>query len=281
MSENPRLAQQRKPFFDYLGANPQERDMFIKAALAEGGTRGLLTNFEQMMNYGNARNFTSTYEIIHSGFFGPVNRGEAQRHVVTSEELRQALLALDEVRRGSNVLDYRTDQGMLGDPNYAKEQNPLYRPLHINGNFFADHPMFGAGPHSWAAKQKALDAAYQAPPLPVPPEPVIVPLTPQVQGAVMNPQISVPIQSTNLVINQAFNFFVGAVQKTLLGAAVYFSDKLDLFDFKSTPYWLAVLGVAGIELYKYYFLKSSNQATIDLANAVEKKLKEVEANAKT
>lgn len=277
--ENQRLASQRLPFFQYMDANPEEREMFIKAALAEGGQRGLLTNFEQMLNYGNARGFVNTHQIVHSGFFGPINRGEAQRHIINIVERKLADVALEKVRNGSNILDYRTDQGMPGDPNYQKEQNPLYRPIHINGNFFADHPMFGAGEHSWASKQKALDSAYQAPPLPEPPQPATVTPVAKALEAPMDPQISVPIQSTNLVINQAFNFFVGAVQKALLGAAVYFSDKIDLFDFKSVPYWGSVLGVAGIELYKYYFLKTSNQATIELANAVEKKLKEVEAGA--
>lgn len=269
-TSNKRLAEQRAPFFKYLAENPQEEQMFIKAALAEGGERGLLTNFEQMMNYGNARGFTNTHEIIHSGFFGPVNRGEAQNHVITHSELEAATEALGKVWAGSNILDYRTDQGMKGDPNYEKEQNPLFRPIHINGNFFADHPMFGEGPHSWASKQKALDAAYlqaENPPANVDPKP-------QVAEASMNPQVSVPIQSTNLVIDQAFNTFVGFVQKSLLGIAVYFSDKIDLIDIKAMPYWLAVLGVAGIEIYKRYYISKSNEVTIQLANAFEDKLKE-------
>lgn len=276
---NQRLAQQRLTFFQYMDENPGEKGMFIKAALAEGGAKGLLTNFEQMMNYGNARNFINTHQIIHSGFFGPVNRGEAQRHITTEQEAQLALQALQQVRQGSNVLDYRTDQGMKGDPNYLLEQNPLYRPIHINGNFFADHPMFGITPHSWAAKQKALDSAY----LQSQNSPAIVPqatLDKEAPAVVeANPQISVPIQSTNLVIDQSFNAFVSWTQKFFLGIAVYFSDKIDLIDLKATPYWLCIVGVAGIELYKYYYLKGSNQATVDLANAFEKKLKDQEAKA--
>lgn len=155
---NERLAKQRAVFFEDMDRYPENRKLFIQAALAEGGDRNLLANFEQMMNYGNARAFITTYEILHSGFFGPVNRGEAQQHVITAHELDLANQALEEVKAGSNILDYRTDQGMKGDPNYAKEQNPIWRPTTINGNFFADHPMFGEGNNSWAARQKLLDA---------------------------------------------------------------------------------------------------------------------------
>lgn len=267
---NQRLSQQRACFFRYLEDNSQEKEMFIKAALAEGGTRGLLTNFEQMMNYGNARNFTNTHEIIHSGFFGPVNRGEAQHHAITEEELALANDALDKVRAGSNILDYRTDQGMKGDPNYEKEQNPLYRPIHLNGNFFADHPMFGAGSHSWASHQIALDHDL----LPVSSEPAKVEVKEPIPGTLMEPQVSVPIQSTNLVIGQFGRGLLDWAQWVGISVATAFADQIGLLDFKGMPAYVAILAIGGIEYYKYKYLKGSNQATIDLANSVEAKLRE-------
>lgn len=274
---NPRLAAQRKGFFDYMNETPAEEYMFIKAALAEGGVRGLQTNFEQMMNYGNARGFTNTHEIVYSGFFGPVNRGEAQEHVITGEELGLARIALDKVRAGSNLLDYRTDQGMRGDPNYDREQQAVFRPAHINGNFFADHPMFGVGAHSWAAKQKALDAAY----LQAANKVATVELAPQAKEAIMDTQVTLPLSATPAIISQSFQKFLSSLQAAAVGVMVTFADQIGNFNLKGTPFWLAAAGVAGIEIYKHYWLQESNDATKQIVNAFETKLKEAEAQAKS
>ncbi len=102
--------------------NPETRDLVIKGLLAEGGIRGFQANVEQMMNYGNARGMTDARKIMNSGFFGPINRGEAQRHHITDKERAVAEAVFVKVAAGSNLIDYRTDQGIPGDPNYAKEQ---------------------------------------------------------------------------------------------------------------------------------------------------------------
>lgn len=272
---NSRLALQRKPFFDYLDANPDERGMFIRAALAEGGTRGLLTNFEQMMNYGNARGFTNTHEIVYSGFFGPVNRGEAQQHVITEEEAKLADAALEQVKLGSNVLDYRTDQGMRGDPNYDREQQAVFRPVHIAGNFFADHPMFGVGSRSWAARQIALDHDL----LPPTSQPANVKVT--TNEAAMNPLVSVPLSSTPAIISQSFQKLLSGLQAIGAGIFVAFAEHVTDFNLKGVPAWVAIAGVAGIEIYKHYWLKESNEATREIVDAFETKLNEAKAVAKS
>jgi hypothetical protein len=161
---NPRLALQRSTFFQQLDSEPAVKRLFIQASLSEGGQKGLQANFEQMMNYGNARNFTHASQIIHSGFYGPVNRGEAQHKILSKVTIELAEEALQKVRNGSNLLDYRTDQGMPGDPNFRKEQNSHYRPKEISGGFFADHPMFekSDGTVSWAQRQKDADIKYAA-----------------------------------------------------------------------------------------------------------------------
>jgi hypothetical protein len=155
---NPRLAAQRASIFEGMDKNPAERELAIKGLLAEGGKRGFQANLEQMSNYANARGMTRASQALKSGFFGPINRGQAQRHRVTPDERRVAEAAISNVRAGSNIIGYRTDQGMRGDPNYAREQSPHYRPTHVGGSFFADHPMFDRKGGSWAQKQMQLDA---------------------------------------------------------------------------------------------------------------------------
>src|SRR5256885_11430995 len=57
------------------------------------------------------------------------------------------------------MIDYRNEQGMRGDPNFAKEaSDPRYRQKRIEGAYFADHPDVGRG---WAARQEQADAEWQ------------------------------------------------------------------------------------------------------------------------
>jgi len=159
---NDRLSQQRSHLFEHLDKNPATKELMIKAALAEGGIKGLQANMEQMANYGNARNMKNFHDVIHSGFFGPINKGIAQRHNITREEYAAAEKAFEEVRKGSNKIEYRTDQGTRGDPNYDLEKNnPYYRGKVIDGAFFADHPMFDKKIGSWSKNQFKADADYQ------------------------------------------------------------------------------------------------------------------------
>ena len=140
---NPRLSGDRSSFFNELDKNPELKQKVIQAALAEGGQKGLQANIEQMANYSKARGFHSFNQALNSGFYGPVNRGTAFQHQLTSSDIKKGDAALDAVRGGSNLLEYRTDQGMQGDPNFDKEKNdPRYRMKNIGGSWFADHPMF-------------------------------------------------------------------------------------------------------------------------------------------
>jgi hypothetical protein len=154
-NSNDRLAAQRSSFFNNL--DPATKRLVVQAALAEGGEKGLQANIEQMLNYGNARGMTNFKQVLHSGFYGPVNRGEAQRRGISHSAWAKANAALEAARRGSNKIDYRIDQGAPGDPNYAREaHDPRFRAKRIDGSFFADHPTIGRG---WAARQHRLDAA--------------------------------------------------------------------------------------------------------------------------
>jgi hypothetical protein len=94
-----------------------------------------------------------------SGFYGPMNSGAALTHNPTAAEMKAAEQALDAVRKGSNKIEYRTDQGMAGDPNFAREMNdPQFRMKKIDGAWFADHPMFNRKGGKWAERQRKADA---------------------------------------------------------------------------------------------------------------------------
>jgi hypothetical protein len=166
-AENPRLSGQRSQFFKELDNDPGAKRRFTQAALAEGGQKGLQANFEQMMNYGNARGYNSASQIVNpkrmggSGFYGPMNSGAALTHNPTAAEMKAAEQALDAVRKGSNKIDYRTDQGTFGDPNFNKEMNdPQFRMKKIDGAWFADHPMFNRKGGKWAELERQKDAQY-------------------------------------------------------------------------------------------------------------------------
>lgn len=159
---NPRLAGTRSSYFKEMEESPAVKKLVTQAILAEGGRAGFQANLEQMMNYASARGMTRISQAVNSGFYGPVNRGEAQRRNISEAEQKIANEAFIKVRGGSNIIEYRTDQGMPGDPNYQKEQDPRYRPTRINGSFFADHPMFvDRKSGSWSAGQLKADEEWK------------------------------------------------------------------------------------------------------------------------
>lgn len=113
----------------------REKAFMYRAMQAEGDVQ---KNFEQLSNYAEARGMTLD-RALHSGFFGPVNRGAVSHRPLSAAEQKKFDAITNAWRNGSNVIGDRTDQGMPGDPNYAKEHaSGRYRPM----GPFADHPMF-------------------------------------------------------------------------------------------------------------------------------------------
>jgi hypothetical protein len=59
----------------------------------------------------------SIKDELHSGFYGPINRGAAQRTRISAAAATKYQSQINDVVGGSNIIQGRTDQGMPGDPN--------------------------------------------------------------------------------------------------------------------------------------------------------------------
>jgi hypothetical protein len=59
----------------------------------------------------------SIKDELHSGFYGPINKGFAQRRAISTNEAARDDRILEQVAGGSNIIQGRTDQGTIGDPN--------------------------------------------------------------------------------------------------------------------------------------------------------------------
>jgi hypothetical protein len=150
-SPNAGLSEQRARMMKELADNPKLRDYAIDAMKHEGGIQ---SNFEQLMNMASMRHQT-IQQALHSGQYGPVKRGEVTGNI--SAATRAAgLAALARVGAGSNITDYATDQGMRGDPNFAKYMaNREHFGMHkVEGAWFSAHGEPGV---RWAQQQREAD----------------------------------------------------------------------------------------------------------------------------
>jgi hypothetical protein len=146
------LADQRAGFKKELEGNPQLKRFAIDAMQHEGGIQ---SNLEQLFNYASMRHM-SISQALHSGQYGPVNKHLISGNI-SQKTAAEGEAALTKVYAGSNITDYATDQGMRGDPNYAKYMsNPKYWGMHkVEGAWFSAH---GEAGRRWAERQRAADA---------------------------------------------------------------------------------------------------------------------------
>jgi hypothetical protein len=148
------LAQDRERFKKELDANPQLKALAVGAMRREGG---LHSNLEQLFNYASMRGMTID-QALHSGQYGPVTG----RNRIPEAELRRGGAGgdkeLERVYGGSNITDYATDQGMRGDPNFAKYMaNREYWNMHqVEGAWFSSH---GERGRRWAQTMRERAAA--------------------------------------------------------------------------------------------------------------------------
>ena len=146
------LAQQRAGYIKELNENPRLKNFAIDAMQHEGGIQ---SNMEQLFNYAAMRHMTIN-QALHSGQYGPVNTGQITGNI--SSRIKEAgEIALSRVGAGSNITDYATDQGMAGDPNFAKYMaNRSYYNMHqVEGAWFSYH---GDQGRKWAQQQRERDA---------------------------------------------------------------------------------------------------------------------------
>lgn len=156
---NPRLAGSRKALMDELDHDPALRRDVLKTAFMEnrGSPLKMQTVLESMVNRAKMNGYTSLRQAIHSGFYGPVNRG-GLRGALSEKDRRDGEAALAQVKAGSNAIGYRTDQGMLTDPGARR-----YMAVggdHSGHRVIGGENYFYMGPkgRQWAKQQEALDA---------------------------------------------------------------------------------------------------------------------------
>jgi hypothetical protein len=147
------LAEQRAGFKKELEGDPKLKRFAIDAMQHEGGIQ---SNMEQLFNMAAMRHQTIR-QALFSGQYGPVKHGIISGNI-SAKIAAEGEAALAKVYAGSNITDYATDQGMRGDPNFAKYMaNQKYWGMHkVEGAWFSAH---GEAGRRWAERQRAADAA--------------------------------------------------------------------------------------------------------------------------
>jgi len=101
-------------------------------------------------------------QMLHSGFYGPINRGQLPSHIAALQRnpklAAQMNAYIDQALAGSDVIKGHTDQGGPGDPSYAWER--------AHGGVLIGHQIYGdwlrgRGTAAWreAFERGALESA--------------------------------------------------------------------------------------------------------------------------
>jgi hypothetical protein len=143
--------------------DPKNQQKIYRTLQAEGGMENMGANLEQMSNYAASRGKTLQQVVEARGkkqFYGPLRRfhgdpgaGPMKRHERdaynspwTAAKQKAWDKASNEVfSGGSNRIDYATDQGTEGDPNYNPKTMTKY-----GGNMFGVQP----GTGKWVSAQR-------------------------------------------------------------------------------------------------------------------------------
>jgi putative peptidoglycan binding protein len=168
---NPYIAQQRTQFVKDL-VDPTTHDQVCAMMITEDAAHPVPC-LESLLNrilYCNSRGWKQTIlSMLHSGFYGPYNRGMYPRTIrqLQANPALQAKMdaAIATVMAGSDLIHGFTDQGLPTDPNGQRQPQ-----MRLGGNIFND---WGGGPgghdgaEAWRQVFEAA-AAKVAPPAPGP-----------------------------------------------------------------------------------------------------------------
>jgi hypothetical protein len=166
---NAYIAQQREQFKNEL-LNQPTRDE-IAAMMVSEDENNPVPVLESLLNrtlYLKSRDINrSLHQMLHSGFYGPINRGKLPHFVYAVEHdprLRQKMYAaIDMVLAGSDIIRGHTDQGLPSDPGGRYEM--AHSHVMIGGEVFGDWgggPGGNAGAGTWRQVFEA--KAYARPP---------------------------------------------------------------------------------------------------------------------
>jgi hypothetical protein len=115
---NSYIAQQRASRIAEINNNPQTKQLLMQMLATESGARGLapVATMEALINRSIMTGNTIGQEL-RSGFYGPINKGIAQRTGISAGDRAAYERVLNTVAAGSNLILGRTDQGSGNDPN--------------------------------------------------------------------------------------------------------------------------------------------------------------------
>lgn len=144
---NAYIKQRRAKFAEQL-KDPNVRLQVSAMMVSEDEARPLPV-VESLMNRCDYAGKT-LIQMLHSGFYGPINRGQLphfERDIKVNRALRARMdAAIDQALAGSNEIQGFTDQGLPTDPNGRWPGG-----LRIHGEIFND---WGGGPGGHAGAKK-------------------------------------------------------------------------------------------------------------------------------
>jgi hypothetical protein len=112
------IAAMRAPLMAEVNKDPATKQLLHQMMSTEGG--GAATVEALFNRTAMIRQKVPGYSIrdeLHSGFYGPINKGIAQRRAIGAKEYAQQEKQIAQVAQGSDIIQGRTDQGTYGDPN--------------------------------------------------------------------------------------------------------------------------------------------------------------------
>ena len=116
LSGDSYLKNQRQSRINEINSDPQLKENVLKMLqLEEGSVSGKTGAMEALLNRSVMTGNTIREELF-SGFYGPINRGML-RNALPERARRSSEEAFNNAASGSNIIQGRTDQGMVGDPN--------------------------------------------------------------------------------------------------------------------------------------------------------------------
>jgi hypothetical protein len=133
------LKERRAKFRDQLAKTPGLRDEVLGMMQTEGSGQPTV---ESLFNRSDMTG-KSLHSMLHSGFYGPINRGQLPGAISAlhrNPKLYNKLNKnLEDALNGSHVIGGYTDQGMPTDPNgHLSPRGRGHQYMHLGGNDFTD-----------------------------------------------------------------------------------------------------------------------------------------------